>query len=113
MLLELPRWAAKFRRIVLVTNQRGVGKGLMTDEDLSGIHAQMMTDILEAGGRIDLILCCTAVSDQDFRRKPHPGMFLEACGLFPDIDPARSVMLGDTDSDAAFAQNCGMAFIRL
>lgn len=113
VLQELPRWAAKYRHIILVTNQRGVGKGLMTDEDLSAIHAQMMADVLEAGGRIDLILCCTAVSDQDPRRKPHPGMFYEACGLFPDIVPEQSVMLGDADSDAAFAKNCGIGFIRL
>ena len=113
VLQELPGWAAKFRRIILVSNQRGVGKGLMTDEDLSRIHAQMMTEILEAGGRIDLLLTCTAVLEDDPRRKPNIGMFLEAQALFPEIDAKSSVMLGDTPSDAAFAQNCGMQFILL
>jgi len=110
---ELARWGAIFRHIVLVTNQRGVGKGLMTDADLSRIHAQMMTEILEAGGRIDLILACTALSEEDPRRKPNPGMFLEAKALFPDIDAKSSVLLGDSPSDAAFAANCGMQFILL
>ena len=110
---ELARWSAKFRHIVLVTNQRGVGKGLMTDADLSRIHAQMMTEILEAGGRIDLILACTALSEEDPRRKPNPGMFLETQALFPDIDAKSSVLLGDSPSDAAFAANCGMRFILL
>ena len=113
ILQELPKWAAKYRHIILVTNQRGVGKGLMTDADLSRIHAQMMSELLEAGGRMDLILTCTAVSEDDPRRKPHTGMFREACDLFPDIEATRSVMLGDSPSDAAFAQNCGMSFILL
>ena len=113
ILTELARWSAKYRHIVLVTNQRGVGKGLMTDADLSRILAQMMTEILEAGGRIDMILACTALSEEDPRRKPNPGMFLEAQALFPDIDAKSSVLLGDSPSDAAFAANCGMRFILL
>jgi len=113
VLQELARWSAQFRRIVLVSNQRGVGKGLMSDEDLSRVHAQMMADVLEAGGRIDLALYCTAVADDDPRRKPHTGMFQEAKALFPEIDAKRSVMLGDAPSDAAFAANCGMQFILL
>ena len=113
ILEEMARWHAHFRRIILVTNQRGVGKGLMTDADLARIHSKMMAGILEAGGRIDLILTCTAVSDDDPRRKPHPGMFEEACALFPDIRPEDSVMLGDSASDAAFAAAAGMDFILL
>ena len=113
VLEEFPRWAARFRRIVLVSNQRGVGKGVMSDEDLSRIHAGMMADILAAGGRLDLALYCTAVSDDDARRKPNTGMFLEAQQLFPEIDAKSSVMVGDSPSDAAFAQNCGMQFILL
>ena len=113
VLEEFPRWAARFRRIVLVSNQRGVGKGVMSDEDLSRIHAGMMADILAAGGRLDLALYCTAVSDDDARRKPNTGMFLEAQQLFPDLDAESSVMVGDSPSDAAFAQNCGMQFILL
>ena len=113
ILQALPLWAAKFRNIVLVTNQRGVGKGEMTDADLAGIHARMMQEILEAGGRMDLVLTCTAVSDDDPRRKPNPGMFREACALLPSLNPQRCVMVGDSDADAAFARNAGIAFIRL
>ena len=113
ILQELARWATKFRHIILVSNQRGVGKGLMSDADLSRIHAQMMTEVLEAGGRLDLVLVCTAVADEDPRRKPNTGMFREACDLYPDINAKNSVMLGDTPSDAAFAANCGMPFIEM
>ena len=113
VLEALALWAEKFRRIILVTNQRGVGKGLMTDEDLSRIHARMMQEILEAGGRIDLILTCTALDENDPRRKPRTGMFEEAATLFPDITPEQSIMIGDAPSDAAFAQNCGMQFVKI
>ena len=113
VLEEFPRWAGKFRRIVLVSNQRGVGKGVMSDADLSRIHAGMMADVLAAGGRLDLALYCTAVEADDPRRKPNTGMFEEACGLFPEIDAKSSVMVGDSPSDAAFAGNCGMQFILL
>lgn len=108
---ELAKWARKFRYIILVTNQRGVGRGLMTDSQLAKVHAHMMAEILEAGGRIDLILACTAVSDQDPRRKPNPGMFYEARTLYPDL--GRCIMVGDTASDQQFARNCGMPFILL
>ena len=113
VLEEFPRWAGKFRRIVLVSNQRGVGKGVMSDADLSRIHAGMMADILAAGGRLDLALYCTAVEADDPRRKPNTGMFREAQQLFPEIDAKNSVMVGDSPSDAAFAENCGMQFILL
>ena len=113
ILQAIRQWSAKFRRLILVTNQRGVGKGLMSDRDLSRIHARLMQDILEAGGKLDLILVCTSVDESDSRRKPQTGMFEEACALFPDISARRSVMLGDSDSDDAFAKACGMPFIRL
>lgn len=106
-------WAGKFRHIIIVTNQRGVGKGEMTDEDLSRIHSAMMADILQAGARVDLVLVCTAISDSDPRRKPNPGMFADACALFPDITPEGSVMLGDSPSDEAFAAACGMSFVEM
>ena len=109
----LAAWARKFQRIVLVTNQRGVGKGVMTDRDLALVHEQMLRDIEESGGRIDLILVCTAVDDADPRRKPNTGMFEEACALLPGIEASRSVMLGDTQTDARFAARCGMPFILL
>ena len=113
ILQAIAEWSAKFKYIILVTNQRGVGKGLMTDADLSRIHAMMMSRILEAGGRIDLILTCTAVEEDHPRRKPQPGMFFEAVQLFSDIHPERCVMLGDSPSDALFARNCNMEFIQL
>ena len=104
-------WAARFPRIILVTNQRGVGKGKMTSAELSDIHARMLSEIRAAGGRIDAIYTCTEVAEDHPRRKPRTGMFEEACRDFPQISPSRSVMVGDSAYDGEFAENCGMPFI--
>ena len=107
----LAKWADKFRRIILVSNQRGVGKGKMTLEDLEAVHGRMLEEIRKAGGRIDAIYTCSELDSGHPMRKPQTGMFLQACRDFPDIDPDRSLMLGDSEYDRAFAANCGMDFV--
>ena len=107
----LRKWAAHFKHIILVSNQRGVGKGKMTQEELDAVHDRMCTEIRQAGGRIDAIYTCTELEEDHPMRKPQPGMFLKACRDFPDIAPASSLMLGDSDYDREFATNCGMPFV--
>jgi len=111
MLESLRAWAGKFRHILIVSNQRGVGKGKMTQEALDEVHARMLEEIRQAGGRIDGIYVCTAVGEEDPRRKPNPGLFREAQQDYPDITPERSLMLGDSHYDREFARNCGMDFV--
>jgi histidinol-phosphate phosphatase family protein len=105
--------SGKFSHIFIVTNQRGVGKGLMTDADLLSIHEKMLARIAEAGGRIDRIYCCTAVSDEDPMRKPNPGMFHQIIKDHPDVRPESTVMIGDADSDMKFAANCHIRGIKI
>lgn len=105
-------WAKRFSRIILVTNQRGVARGRFTREMLDEIHRRMCAVIEAAGGRIDAIYVSTAIAEDDPSRKPQTGMFLTACRDFPEIRAERSVMVGDSDSDEAFARNCGMRFVR-
>ena len=62
-----------FRRIVVVTNQRGVGRGAMSRGDLDDIHDRMLCSITECGGRIDRIYSCTDTDEESPRRKPRPG----------------------------------------
>ena len=109
----LRKWAAKFKHIIIVSNQRGVGKGKMSQAELEAVHARMLEAISAAGGRIDAVYTCAELDPDHPMRKPQPGMFLAACRDFPDIVPARSLMLGDSDSDQAFAANCGMRFVRM
>ena len=74
----LTKCNAMFRRILVVTNQRGVGKGLMTRQALDEIHRRMLQTIAAHGGRIDKIYCCTGLSENDPCRKPNIGMALQA-----------------------------------
>jgi D-glycero-D-manno-heptose 1,7-bisphosphate phosphatase len=98
-----------FARIVVVTNQQGVGKGLMSEAELALLHQQMLHEVEQAGGRIDKIYACTEKSSpENHCRKPSPKMALDARHDFPDINFSRSIMVGDSFSDLVFGQNLGM-----
>ena len=101
------------KQVYVITNQRGVGRGLMTEADLGKVHAFMLEQVEQAGGHIDGIYCCTATEADDPRRKPQTGMWQELLRDHPDIRPEETLMIGDSDSDEAFARNCGIAFCRV
>lgn len=94
-------------KIVVVTNQRGVGKGWMTEADLRDIHQHMTQSIENAGGRIDRIYYCTSLDNKHPDRKPNPGMAYRARQEFPEIDPTRTLMVGNKHSDMLFGRNAG------
>lgn len=99
----------KFQRIFIVTNQQGIGKGLMSDSDLEDVHAYMLEVFEENEIKIDKIYVCSALIDSnDPCRKPEIGMALQAKEDFPEIDLSYSVMVGDTMSDMKFGKNAGM-----
>ncbi|MEZ4826296.1 MAG: HAD family hydrolase [Bacteroidia bacterium] len=102
-----------FCRLIIVTNQRGVGRKLMTEAKLQEIHEQMMDEITAAGGKIDRIYYCPHLAENDFEhcRKPKPGMAIKAKNDFPEIDLSRSLMIGDAISDMQFGRNAGMKTI--
>lgn len=101
-------FAQKFGRIVVVTNQRGVGKGLMTEDDLAGIHGKMLKAIKNENVNLDAIYYCTSLSNNAFERKPNPGMAIRAKNEFPAIDFNKSIMVGNNISDMLFGKNAGM-----
>jgi D-glycero-D-manno-heptose 1,7-bisphosphate phosphatase len=100
--------APLFPRIVVTTNQKGVGKGLMTVADLEGIHQHMLAAIQENGGRIDKIYYCSDLADDSINRKPNPGMAFQAKKDFPAIDLSKSIIVGNRISDMGFGRNAGM-----
>ena len=97
-----------YDKIIIVTNQRGVGKGVMSEVDLIEIHSNMVSEIINASGRIDSIYYCTDVHDGSPNRKPNIGMALQAKQDFPEIEFFNSVMVGDSISDMEFARKLGM-----
>ena len=101
-------FAEVFNRVVVVTNQKGVGKGLTKLEDLNTIHANMKAAIEEAGGRIDAIYFCADLNEDSPNRKPNPGMGLMAKNDFPEIDFNKAIMIGNTISDMEFGRNLGV-----
>lgn len=102
-------FAQKFARIIIVTNQQGVGKGLMTLKDVDDVHAYMTKEIESRQGRVDAIYVCPQLkSDPNNYRKPSPRMAYMAQHDFPEIDFDKSIMIGDSNSDIEFGRNAGM-----
>jgi D-glycero-D-manno-heptose 1,7-bisphosphate phosphatase len=98
-----------FHKIIVVTNQQGVGKGLMTFSELEKIHDFMKQTIHSNDGRIDHIYAATNLKNNEFdTRKPLPFMGNKAKLDFPSIDFKKSIMIGDTNSDILFGKNLGM-----
>lgn len=103
----------KFHRIIIVTNQKGVGKGLTKLEDLHTIHANMQQEIENAGGHIDAVFYCSDLDNDSPFRKPNPGMGLQAAKQFPDVNLQKSIMVGNNLSDMEFGRNLGMLTVFL
>lgn len=101
-----------FDRVFIVTNQQGIGKEFMTEEDLSRIHLHMKTELEKAGGHLDGIYHCpdlvTAIPNG---RKPNPSMAFQAKKDFPEVDFSKSIMVGDSISDMYFGKRLGMETI--
>jgi D-glycero-alpha-D-manno-heptose 1-phosphate guanylyltransferase len=98
----------KFGKVIVITNQRGIGRKLMTEVDLKEINDNMQAAIEEAGGRIDKIYYCTSTDSKNICRKPNPGMAFLAKKDFPAIDLSRSVMVGNKPSDMLFGRFAGV-----
>jgi D-glycero-alpha-D-manno-heptose 1-phosphate guanylyltransferase len=103
-----------FGHIIVVTNQRGVGRGLMTEDSLNSIHHKMKEGINGAGGKISAIYYCTADDRLCPDRKPNPGMAFRARADFPEIDLSKSIIVGNNISDMRFGRHAGIytVFVR-
>ncbi|MFN8358535.1 MAG: HAD-IIIA family hydrolase [Candidatus Kapaibacterium sp.] len=96
----------------IITNQQGIGKGLMSDVDLSDVHNYMQNKINELTGySFDALYYCSDLANTNSpRRKPNPGMLLEAMNDYA-LDPAASIMIGDSLSDAVAGKSAGCTTI--
>lgn len=100
-----------FDNIFVVTNQRGIGRSIMTEEHLSQIHDYMTDKIIESGGRIDRIFYCIDIDNNSINRKPNIGMAFKAKEEFPSINFSESIMVGNSKSDILFGNKLGMKTI--
>jgi D,D-heptose 1,7-bisphosphate phosphatase len=92
---------------IIITNQRGVGMGLMSEADLNHVHEELQREMeREAGVRFDDIFYCTDADKSSARRKPSPAMLLEAAEKW-NIDLANSWMIGDSMSDIEAGTRAG------
>lgn len=96
--------------VIVVTNQRGVGRALIQPEVLHEIHSKMVAELARAGARVDDVLFCPHEEDTCDCRKPKPGLIVQAQKKW-DIDTEGSVLIGDSERDRLLADRCGMRFI--
>lgn len=102
----------KFKHIFIITNQQGIGKNIMSEENLVDIHKKMMEEIMGNDGRIDGVYHCPDLATKPVNcRKPGLYMANQAKDQYPDIDFQESIMVGDTNSDMKFGKNAGMTTV--
>ena len=97
-----------FKHIIVVTNQRGIGRGLMSEENLKSVHNYMLQEINKNHGRIDGIYYAPDRNDDAPNRKPNTGMAMNAKEDFPTIDFEKSIMVGNNISDMEFGKRINM-----
>lgn len=103
--------AHRFENIFIVTNQRGVGRNIMTLSDLEDVHKQMLSEIKLNGGRIDKIFYCTDLSNDSINRKPNTGMAFQAKDQFENVVFENSILVGNSKSDIYFGDKLDMTTV--
>lgn len=98
----------RFDYIFIITNQRGVGRNVMSLSDLEEVHTDMLSKIKEYGGNISSIYYCTDTDNTSVNRKPNIGMAFQVKRDYPCVDFSQSVFIGNSKSDIDFANKLGM-----
>jgi len=98
--------------VIVVTNQRCIDLGLVSQETVDDIHRRMVEELAARGARVDDVYCCPHGENACNCRKPKPGMVEDAV-LKWGIDLEGSVMIGDSERDRGLAENTGLAFIEV
>jgi len=100
-------------KVIVISNQRCVAKGLVTDADVNAIHRRMCSELAGAGATVDAVYYCPHEKQPPCNcRKPAPGMLLSAAREH-HIDLSESWMIGDSDIDVAAGRNAGCKTVRL
>ncbi|MBT3250949.1 MAG: HAD-IIIA family hydrolase [Candidatus Marinimicrobia bacterium] len=103
-----------FSRVIIISNQQGIGKKLMTISDLINLHNIMINTIQNVDGEIDSIYCCPHLQENNCNcRKPNPGMLQRSIQQFPDIQLKKSIFIGDSLSDIRLGLSQGLVTVYL
>jgi D-glycero-D-manno-heptose 1,7-bisphosphate phosphatase len=95
-------------KVVVCTNQSGLGRGLFTMEDLNAMHEKLHQMVEQAGSTIDAIIFCPHITEDNCKcRKPKPGMILDICERFNIEDLSKVMMIGDSIRDLEAIHNAG------
>ena len=112
-LKALAKASRRSHMIVIVTNQSGVGRGLIDVDEADAINRQLVIEVQKAGGRIDAVCMCIHTPEQECNcRKPKPGLLLHATGLL-GIDLENSIMIGDALTDLKAGESAGVGRVAL
>lgn len=107
-LSALVRLSQTAYKIVIVTNQSVVGRGMISLAAACEINDKLLKAIADAGGRVDgIFMCPHAPQDGCGCRKPQPGLFLQAASSL-SIDLGRSILVGDALTDIEAGQAAGI-----
>jgi histidinol-phosphate phosphatase family protein len=109
----MKRLALDGYKFIVITNQAGISRGMLTEENLNEIHQKMIEDLSREGVEILKVYMCPDHWDSgSYRRKPFPGMFFEASSDFC-LRLDQCLYVGDDERDciAAFNANCGMVYL--
>jgi histidinol-phosphate phosphatase family protein len=112
--LAIAHFAKIFKRILIVTNQQGIAKGIMSDKDLGVLHDYMLFELKKNGGVIDKIYYCPHLAAENCScRKPNPGMIQQAIIDFPEIKVEDSYLIGDSDTDILAGNKTGLITVKV
>ncbi len=99
----------QFEKIFVITNQQGVGKGMMTEQKLDEVHAFMKQKVAEFGGKLEDVFFCPHLHTKHcLCRKPNIGLALKARKQYPELQFSKTIMVGDTLNDMLFGKKLKM-----
>jgi D-glycero-D-manno-heptose 1,7-bisphosphate phosphatase len=94
--------------LAVVTNQSGIGRGYYTEADFQAVTRHMLAELARAGVDVARVAHCPHLPDAGCScRKPRPGMILDSAAALR-VDPAASLLIGDSASDVAAGRAAGV-----
>ena len=94
--------------VYIISNQSGIGRGLMTFEDLENVHNKMKEELKKQNARVDDIFVCPHAPEENCNcRKPKPGLLQHAKEIYPSINFKHSWFIGDSDIDVQAGNSAG------